>query len=328
MRASLQAQTFSLMAVGVHASRRHWLLSTLALAACKRSGKRRIAVIPKSTAHMFWRNVEEGALAAGKEFDVEVLWNGANSETDYTRQMQILDSVIAMKVDAIAVAASEKRILLPSIARAMDQKIPVAVFDSGVEGENYTTFLATNNYEGGVMAGRALAEAVGGSGKVGLLMHAPGSASTMDRESGFRDVLKREFPGLVLAAEQFGMGDRARARAAAENILTAHADMRGIFASSEPSSVGLALAINARQLTGKVKGVAFDAGDNLVENLQSGTLQALVAQDPYRIGYESVKVLVDRLNGAAPPKRRDLSAVVIKAGDLLKPENRKLLNLK
>ncbi len=296
------------------------------VAGCEQNKKKIIGVVPKATSHVFWVAVEKGAKSAGQELGVTVEWNGAPSETDYARQIQIVDSMINRRVDGLAVAASERKALVASVDRAMKQGIPVTVFDSGLDSENFTSFVATNNYEGGQLAGRALAKLIGGKGKVALLRHTPGSTSTMDREKGFGDVLAKEFPDIKIVAEQYGMSDRAKARAAAENILTANPDLNGIFGSAEPSSVGAALAVKARQLSGKVKVVAFDSSDGLVEDIRGGTIQAIVVQDPYRIGYEAVKTLVDQLNGKPPAKRLDLSAQVIFAEDVDKPENKRLLS--
>ncbi|MEP6537552.1 MAG: substrate-binding domain-containing protein, partial [Bryobacteraceae bacterium] len=163
-------------------------------------------------------------------------------------------------------------------------------------------------------------------GKVALMMHAPGSASTMDREKGFHDVMAKEFPNIQIVAEQYGMSDRAKAMAASENILTAHPDLDGIFASSEPSSVGAALAIKGRGLSGKVKLVAFDSSDGMVEDLKGGTIDAMVVQDPFKLGFEAVRTIVDKLHGKTPPKRIDLAARVIRKADLDTPEVKKLLS--
>lgn len=301
------------------------LAAILLISSCQQSKKRTIAVIPKATSHVFWVAVEKGAQSAGKELGVDVVWNGAPSETDYSRQIQIVDSMINRRVDAIAIAASERKALVAPVERALAQKIPVTIFDSGIESENYTSFVATNNFEGGQLAARSLAKLVGGEGEVAMVMHAPGSASTMDRERGFEEVLKNEFPKIQIVATQFGMSDRSKARAAAENILTAHPNLKGLFGSSEPSSVGAALAVKARGLAGKVKVVAFDSSDNLAEDLKSGAIQAMVVQDPYEIGYQAVKTLVDQLDGKTPPKRINLSAKVIYSEDAGRPENQRLL---
>ena len=301
------------------------LVACLALAGCQKNTKKVIAVVPKATSHLFWLSVQAGAMAAGEEYGVQVEWNGPASETEYPRQIQILDSFISRRVDGIALAASERKALVGAVDRAAQAGIPLTVFDSGLDSENYMSFLATNNYEAGQMAGRALARLLNGNGKVAMVMHAPGSGSTMDRERGFEDVIKSEFPGISIVASQFGQSDRSKAMAATENILTAHPGLDGIFASSEPSSVGASLALKSRSLAGKVQLVAFDSSDGMVEDLKGGVIAAMVVQDPFRMGHDAVKTIVDKLNGQTPPKRIDLSAHVITKADLAKSEVQQLL---
>ena len=300
-------------------------LAALSMLACQRSQKTVIGVVPKATSHVFWLAVHAGAAAAGKDLGVQIDWNGPPTETDFSRQIQIVDSLVARRVDGLAVAAADRNALIGPVDRAMKAGIPVTVFDSGLDSENYTTFVATNNYEGGQMAARKLAELIGKKGKVAVVLHAPGSGSTMDRERGFHDAMAKEFPLIQIAAEQFGMSDRAKALAAAENMLAANPDLNGMFASSEPSSVGAALAIKGRNLGGTIRFVAFDSSDVLAEDLKTGIIDAIVVQDPFKIGYEAVRTVVDKIRGGNPPKRMDLSARVVTREDLAKPDVRKLL---
>jgi len=302
------------------------LLLCLTLLSCTTNRKKLIAVVPKATSHLFWVSIHAGAMAAGHDLDVDVLWNGPATETDYSRQIEIVDSMIARHVDGLALAAQDRTALNASLDRAAKEGVPVTVFDSGVESTNYMTFVATNNYAAGEMAARKLAELLHNKGSIAMVLHVPGSSSTMEREHGFEDCMAKEFPQIHILQKQYGMSDRSKAMAAAENILTAHPDLDGIFASTEPSSVGTALALNSRKLAGKIKFVAFDASEGMVEDLKRGTIDALVAQDPFRIGYEAVKTLVDKLHGKTPPKRIDLSARVITKPDLDKPEIKALLN--
>ena len=299
--------------------------SLVLLLSCNRGATKRIAVIPKANSHVFWVSVHAGAAAAGQKFGVEVLWNGPAQETEYDRQMQIVDSMIAQHVDGLAVAATERKALNRSLDRAAELGIPVTVFDSGVDSTNYLTFVATNNYQAGQMGARELARLIGGAGKVAIVMNTPGSASTMDRERAFDEVIKAEFPKIQIVARQFSMSDRSKGVAAAENILTAHADLDGIFASSEPSSMGVALAFKSRGLSGKVKFVAFDASDSIIDDLKGGTIDALVVQDPFRMGFEAVRTLVDKLHGVTPPKQVDLPARVVHKADLDQPDVHELL---
>jgi ribose transport system substrate-binding protein len=301
------------------------LLFVVLIAGCHSSERKTIAVVPKATSHLFWVSVEAGAMAAGEKLKVDVDWNGPPTETDYARQVQIVDSMIARHVDGLAVAAQDRTTLNASLERAAAAGIPVTVFDSGVDSTNYMSYISTNNFQGGQMAARELAALLNGKGQIAMLMHAPGSKSTMDREAGFEDALRKEFPGVRVVARQYSMSDRAKAMAAAENFLTAQPDLDGIFASAEPGSVGAALALKSRGLAGKVKLVAFDASEELVQDLKDGSIDALVAQDPFRMGYQAVETLVEKLHGANPPKVIDLSATVVTKGDLDKPQIKSLL---
>jgi ribose transport system substrate-binding protein len=303
------------------------LVGLLLAAGCSREKRRVIAVIPKSTSHLFWVATEAGARAAGQRFNVEILWNGPASETDYSRQIQIVDSMISRRVDGIALAAADRQGLVGSVDRAVAQGIPVTIFDSGLDSENYLTFVATNNYEAGRMAARELAGLVGGKGLIAVVLHVPGSRSSMDREKGFEEAIAREFPDIRIVAQQFGMSDRAKAMAVTENILTANPDLAGLFASAEPSSMGAALALKSRGLSGKIKFVSFDSSASLVEDLRGGVISAMVVQDPFRIGFEAVKTLVDKMEGKTPPKRMDLDARIVHARDLDQPDVRRLLSL-
>jgi ribose transport system substrate-binding protein len=147
----------------------------------------------------------------------------------------------------------------------------------------------------------------------------------MDRENGFKEALGKEFPGIKIVAEQYSGGDRARALRVTEDILTANPDLNGIFAPSEPCGVGAAQALKSRGLPGKVKLIAVDASEGMIQDLKDGVFDALIVQDPFKMGYESVRTLVDKLNGKTPEKRIDLKAVVVTKADLDKPEIHNLL---
>ncbi len=268
---------------------------------------------------------QAGVLDAGQTDHLKIIWTGPATETDYSRQIQILDSMIARHVDGIAIAASERDALTNSLHRAAMQNIPVTVFDSGVSSQEYMTFLATNNFEAGQKGARKLAALLNGKGTVAEIMHSPGSASTSERERGFEDVLAKEFPGIQIVAKQFSMSDRARAMAVTEDILTAHPKLDGLFASSEPSSVGAAQALKSRGLNGHIRFVAFDSSKGLIDDLEGGTIDALVAQDPFRMGFEAVNTLARKLRNEQPPRLMELPGVVVTKGDLSRPEIHALL---
>jgi ribose transport system substrate-binding protein len=301
--------------------RRRCFLSVIALAySCRNAGRRIIGVVPKATSHLFFVSVHAGVNKAARDFGVEVLWNGPNEETDHSRQIQIVDGMLARRVDALAISATDERALAGAVQRVIAAGIPVTVFDSGVNVEGYVSFIATDNFGAGCTAARTLARLIGAKGSVGMVMHKPGGTSTVLRERGFEETMKTEFPGIRIAARQFGMSEPARSLAAAENILSAHPDLAGMFSSSEPSSLGAIQAVRTRGLSGKLKLVTFDSSKSHVEALHDGTIDVMLVQDPVRIGYEAVHSLAEKLRGGSPPKRLDLPARSIVKADLSNPE--------
>ena len=309
-------------------SRRNLLLGagSALLCGCGRSGRKLIGVVPKATSHLFFLSVHAGVEKAARDLRVDVLWNGPQNETDYARQIEIVDAMVTRQVSALAISAVDEEALVAPVERAIRAGIPVTVFDSAVNVKDYVSFIATDNYAAGCTAARTLAGFVGRNGKVGMVMQKPGGSSTVLRERGFDATIAKEFPDIRIVARQYGMADPARSRAAAEDILTAHPDLAGIFASSEAASLGAIQAIKNRNLSGKVKLVTFDFSKAHVAALEDGTINAMLVQDPFRIGYEAVKSLSDKLNGQTPAKQIELPAQVVTKSDLQNPRVRSLVS--
>lgn len=305
-------------------TRRHVIPLAALLASCQRGQQRVIGVVPKATSHLFFMAVHAGASEAGQEFAYKIDWNGPNEETDHARQIQVVDAMVAQRLSGLAISATDENTLSQAVQRAVDAGIPVSIFDSGVNAHGYVSFVATDNLAAGVTAAERLAALTKETGKVGMVMHKPGGTSTMLRERGFVETLTK-YPRLTLAAQQYGMADRAKARAAAENMLTAHPDLAGLFASSEASSLGAMQALESRGLAGKVKLITFDTSDSHVAALKAGTIDLMLVQDSRRMGYEAVKAVVTKLQGGTPPSRLDLPVQVIARADLARPEVQSLL---
>ena len=307
-------------------NRRQLVFGSVALATnCGRRLRKTLAVIPKANADLFFVTVHAGAREAARNLNIDIAWNGPDHETDYGRQIEIVDVMIARRVDGLAISATDDRALVGPLMRVQQAGIPITIFDSAVNIENYVSLIATDNYGAGCTAARLLAERLPGAGTVAMVMQKPGGTSTELRERGFEQTLHKDFPRLRIVARQFGMGDRAHSMAIAENILTAHPDLGGIFASSEASSIGSIRAIRSRQLSGKVKLITFDVSDTHIEALRDGTANVMLVQDAFRIGYEAVKSLADKLSGQTPEGRMEIPARVVVREDLDKPELQQLL---
>lgn len=295
--------------------------------ACNRgnSGKRVIAVIPKGVAHFFWQSVHAGADAAGKEFGVEVMWKGPAQETDYSGQINIVEDAINRRVDGIVLAPSHGDALVPIVERAQREGILVTIFDSGISTETYLSYVATDNHHGGVVAAERLAEKLGGKGKVAILGVKAGSVSTDEREQGFQETIKQKYPGISIVAFQYGDADRAKSLDRATDMLTSHADLNGMFASNESSTVGAVQAIKQKGLAGKVILGGFDSSPNLIDDLKAGAIDSLVLQDPFKMGYEGVKAIVSKLNGQTPQRHLDTGVKLLTKENLDSPEMQQLL---
>jgi ribose transport system substrate-binding protein len=297
--------------------------------ACQRgannSSQKVIAVIPKGVSHFFWKSIESGAKAAGRDFNVEILWKGPAQEIDYTGQINIVEDMINRRVDGIVLAPSHGESLVPVVLRAQREGIPVTIFDSGIQTDQYLAYVATNNREGGVVGAERMAEKLGGKGKVAILGVKKGSVSTDQREEGFQATIRQKYPGIQIVQFLYGEADRAKSLDRATDILTAHPDLNGIFASNESSSVGAVQAIKQKGLEGKVVLVGFDSSPNLIEDLKAGALDSLVLQNPYLMGYEGVKTIVDKLNGREPQKVIDTGVKLLTKENLASPEMQQLI---
>jgi len=306
-------------------TRRLAALQLLAFAsACNRSGKKQIGVVPKGRAHLFWQSVHAGAAKAALETDVEIIWNGPSTETDYTGQIQIVEAMINRRVDAICLAPIDKQAMVGVVERAAAAKIPVVIFDSSVDSEKFVSQVATDNYAAGALAAERMGEILGGKGKVVVVAVQPGAASTMAREQGFEDKLKSAFPEIAIADKRFGMADFAKSLAVAENMLTAFPDVEGLFASNESSAAGAAQALKSRK--GKTKMVGFDWSPTLLDDLRAGLIDSLVAQHPFQMGYRSVVAATKAMRGEAVEKIDNLAPRLITKDNLDDPEIREQLN--
>lgn len=291
---------------------------------CGRSSKRVIGMVPQGRTHLFWQTVQAGAVAASRELGVEVSWNGPMTETDFNGQLQIIDAMINRRVDALCVSPIDRNAMVSAVERAMSQKIPVVVFDSGIATENYTAWVATDNYKAGQLAALRVAELLEGKGRAAIAAGVPGVASTTAREQGFEDKIRQDYPGIVIADKRYGHSDFAKSLAVAENMLTAMPDLKVMFSVNEAATVGAAQALKSRGA--KAKLVGFDWSPGLVDELRSGVVDSLVAQDPFGIGFKSIAAAVGALAGESVEKVQMLEPRLIRKQDLDLPEVKKLLN--
>ncbi len=292
--------------------------------ACRRTQKKIIGVVPQGQSHIFWQSIHAGALAAAAESGVEVEWNGPPNEGDPDSEIKVVDAMINRRLDAICLAPADEDAMVGVVERAAREKIPVIIFDTGVDTDAYVSRVATDNYGAGEIAARRMGVILRGKGRVVMLAVQPGIASSMAREQGFEDAIHREFPGIRIVDKRYGMADFAKSLAVAENMLTAYPELDGLFASNESSTVGAAQALKARP--GKLKMVGFDWSPTLAADLRAGLIDSLVVQDPFQIGYQSMQAAVLKLRGGTPRKIVDLPARLVTLANLNDPAIQQRIN--
>ena len=289
----------------------------------------KIAVIPKGTTHEFWKAVHAGAVKASKELGVEIVWKGPLKEDDLKQQIEVVQSFVAQGVSGIVLAPLNDKGLVPPVKDAVAAKVPVVIFDSDLQGDAWTSFVATDNLVAGKLAGERIGKLLGGKGKVVVLRYQEGSASTALREKGFLEALKA-FPEIQVVSEnQYGGATTESAFAAAENLLVsvkaAEGGVDGVFAPHESTTFGMLLALEKAQLAGKVKFLGFDASDKLVDALGAGKIDGLVVQNPFRMGELAVQTMVKHLRGEKVERRVDTGARVVDKDNMAQPEVKELL---
>lgn len=306
------------------------LLATLLASSCSKeeaaSGTRRIAVIPKGTTHEFWKSIHAGANKAGTERKVEIIWKGPGREDDRDEQIKVVENFIAKRVDGIVLAPLDNTALVPVVKEAIGQKIPVVIVDSGLAWDGMVSFIATDNYKGGVLAAEHLGKTLGGKGKVLMLRYQEGSASTMEREAGFLDTVKKQFGGLeVVSHDQYAGPTTETALRKAENLLLNHKELDGIFCPNESATFGMLRALQDGGRAGKVHFVGFDSSEKLVAALQAGEIDGLVLQDPFKMGELGVDTILAHLDGKPVERRIDTGVHVATRENMQQPAMQALL---
>jgi ribose transport system substrate-binding protein len=312
------------------------VLSLLGAAGCGGKGQKdtaapgstrlKLAVIPKGTTHEFWKSIHMGALMAAEEFGVEIIWKGPQKEDDRAQQITVVEDFISRGVDGIVLAPLDERALCRPVQDAAREKIPVIIIDSGLQGSDYISYVATDNNKGGVMAARRLAQLLQNKGRIFLIRYQEGSASTTQREQGFLDTLKAEAPDIrLLVQDQYAGTTTESAYQLAENLISRFPDVDGVFCPNESSTFGTLRALQETGLAGKIIFIGFDSSPKLVQALRDGHIQGLIVQNPVKMGYLGVKLMTQRLGGQPIEKVIDTGVYIATRDNIDDPEIRSLL---
>ncbi len=292
-----------------------------------------IPIIVKDTTSFYWQIVLAGARKAGKDLGVTVPELGAQAETDVNGQISILENAVAGKPAAVVIAPTEAKALGKPIDEAAS-KVKVIGIDSSADSTAFTSFLTTDNVQGGRVAADGLAQAIaainGGKveGDVALITNAPGAGSLEARAKGFKEQLAAKYPKLKLVADRYADGQATTGLNIATDLITANPNLKGIFASNLIMAQGVGQAVAENNLGGKVALVGFDSDEKLISFLNQGVISGLVIQDPYRMGYDGIKTALAASKGEATEKNVDTGANLVTKTNMKDPKIDALLNPK
>lgn len=262
-----------------------------------------IPLVSKGFQHQFWQAVKQGAEQAGKDLNVQVSFEGPESETMIDKQIDMLSAALAKRPQAIGFAALDSQAAIPLLKKAQAAKIPVVAFDSGVDSDIPVTTATTDNKAAAALAADKLAELIGKAGEVAVVGHDQTSRTGMERRDGFVERMKAAYPNIKVVSIQYGGGDHLKSTEIAKSLLQAHPNLKGLFGTNEGSAVGVANGV--REMKRKVVIVGYDSGKQQKDAIRSGLIAGAITQNPVGMGYKTVEAAVKALRGEKLPKITD-----------------------
>ncbi|HTO30741.1 MAG TPA: ABC transporter substrate-binding protein [Pararhizobium sp.] len=291
-----------------------------------------IPIIVKDTTSFYWQIVLAGARAAGKDLGVNVPELGAQSESDINGQISILENAVAGAPAAVVISPTEFKALGKPIDEAA-KSVPVIGIDSGADSKAFTSFLTTDNVQGGRIAADGLAAAIKEAtgkeeGEIAIITSLPGVGSLDQRHEGFVEVIAAKYPGLKVVADKYADGQATTGLNMMTDLITANPNLVGVFASNLIMAQGVGQAIAENKLGDKIKVIGFDSDEKTVGFLKEGVLAGLVVQDPYRMGYDGIKTALAASKKEKVEANVDTGANLVTKANMADPKIDALLNPK
>jgi ribose transport system substrate-binding protein len=274
-------------------------------AAASGGAEQYIPIISKGFQHQFWQAVKKGAEEKATELNVTVNFEGPENESQVDKQMEMLQAELDKHPAAICFAALDSKAAVPLLQKFKDQNIPVVGFDSGVDSDIPVTTAATDNIKAAGTAADKLGELIGGSGKVGLVVHDQTSRTGIDRRDGFINEMKAKFPNIEIVGPQYGGGDQLKSTDLAKAMIQGNPDIKGFFGANEGSAIGVINAVKELNKSGSIVVAGYDSGQAQIDAINSGLMAGAITQNPIGIGQQCVDAAVKAIKGETLPKTID-----------------------
>jgi len=261
-----------------------------------------IPLISKGFQHQFWQAVKQGAEQAAKDLGVTITFEGPETEAMVDKQIDMLAAALAKNPSAIGFAALDSKAAIPYLQQAKAKKIPVIAFDSGVDSDIPLTTCATDNVAAAAYAADKMAELIGGSGEIAVVVHDQTSRTGIDRRDGFVNRIKSKYPKITIVTVQYGGGDQLKSTDLTKAIIQSHPNLKGIFGANEGSAIGVLNGVKEMGKVGKIVVIGYDSGAQQIAAIRSGEMAGAITQNPVGIGDQGVVSAVKALKGEKLPK--------------------------
>src|SRR3954463_9683860 len=262
-----------------------------------------IPLISKGFQHQFWQAVRTGAEQAAKDYKVKVTFEGPETEAMVDKQIDMLSAALAKTPTALGFAALDSKAAIPLLKKAQAAKIPVVAFDSGVDSDIPVTTATTDNLAAAALAADKMAELIGKSGEVALVVHDQTSRTGIDRRDGFLNRMKSTYPNIKIVSVQYGGGDQLKSTEITKSILQANPNLKGVFGANEGSAIGVLNGV--KEMKKKIVVIGYDSGKQQKAAIASGEMAGAITQNPVGIGACTVDSAVKALKGEKLPKVTD-----------------------
>ncbi|WRS28639.1 ABC transporter substrate-binding protein [Oscillospiraceae bacterium MB08-C2-2] len=264
----------------------------------------KIALITKMVDSPYWQTVKRAAEEKAAQLgNVEITHLGPPTEADIDRQVQIVETAINDDYDGIILAASDKDALIEPVKKAKAAGIPVIMIDSGISEPVYDAFLATNNVQAGAECAKLMASLIGEAGQLAIVNFAAGTQTAVDRETGFTQEIKANYPNIEIVGVQYSDSDPIKAANQATDFISAYPDLKGIWGANDQSAVGVAQAVSEQGKGDSIAVVGFDNSDDIKAGLASGAIKGTAVQMPTAMGSVGVQLILDLLAGNGPSSK-------------------------
>jgi len=264
-----------------------------------------IPVISKGFQHQFWQAVKKGSEQAANDLNVDITFEGPESEAMVDKQVEMFQTALDKHPAAICLAAVDSKAFQPLLEKAKAAGIPVVGFDSGVDSDIPVTTASTDNIAAAAMAADKMAELIGNEGEVAIIAHDQTSRTGIDRVKGFTDEITNKYPNIKIVDTQYGGGDQLKSTDLAKTIIQAHPNLKGFFGANEGSIIGVLNGVKESGMDGKIVVIGYDSGQQQMDAIRAGTEAGAITQNPIGIGYKCVEAAYKASKGETLPKTID-----------------------